>query len=74
MRSFQPSRAMALPVYQQDKYPFLHQHNDAPILGTEMLEEWFEEYKSQHKKSSKFKYPKRRDNDFGSPLPLGINR
>jgi hypothetical protein len=28
--SFQPSRAMALPVYQQDKYPFLYQHNDAP--------------------------------------------
>lgn len=31
--SFQPSRAMALPVYQQDKYPFLHQHNDAPNFG-----------------------------------------
>ena len=55
---------MALPVYQQDKYPFLYQHNDAPILGTEMLEEWFEKYKSQHKESTKFKYPKRRDNDF----------
>ena len=35
--SFQPSRAMALPVYQKDKYPFLHQYNDAPILGTQKL-------------------------------------
>lgn len=41
--SFQPSRAMALPVYQQDKYPFLHQHNDAPILNVETLEKWTEE-------------------------------
>ena len=28
--SFQPSRAMALPVYIKGKYPFLHQYNDAP--------------------------------------------
>ncbi|MGC7614669.1 primase alpha helix C-terminal domain-containing protein [Staphylococcus epidermidis] len=41
--SFQPSRAMALPVYQKDKYPFLHQYNDAPILNVETLEKWAEE-------------------------------
>lgn len=45
--SFQPSRAMALPVYQQDKYPFLHQYNDAPILNAETLEKWSEETKIQ---------------------------
>lgn len=64
---------MALPVYQQDKYPFLYQHNDAPILGTEMLEEWFEKYKSQHKESTKFKYPKRRDNDFWKSIAFGVS-
>ena len=45
--SFQPSRAMALPVYQQDKYPFLHQYNDAPILNVEKLKNWSEETKIQ---------------------------
>lgn len=45
--SFQPSRAMALPVYQQDKYPFLHQYNDAPILNVEILKNWSEETKIQ---------------------------
>ncbi len=38
--SFQPSRAMALPVYIKGKYPFLHQYNDAPILNVETLEKW----------------------------------
>ena len=41
--SFQPSRAMALPVYIKGKYPFLHQYNDAPILNVETLEEWSKE-------------------------------
>ena len=39
-----------------------------------MLEEWFEEYKSQHKESTKFKYPKRRDNDFWKSIAFGYQQ
>lgn len=71
--SFQPSRAMALPVYQKDKYPFLHQYNDAPILGTQKLEEWLKELKSEYNESNKFKYPKRRDNEFWKSIAFGVS-
>ena len=59
--SFQPSRAMALPVYQQDKYPFLHQYNDAPILNVEILEKWSEEIERQTDQSITTNFNKRDD-------------
>ena len=59
--SFQPSRAMALPVYQQDKYPFLHQYNDAPILNAETLEKWSEEIERQTDQSITTNFNKRDD-------------
>ena len=59
--SFQPSRAMALPVYQQDKYPFLHQYNDAPILNAETLEKWSEEIEKQTDQSITTNFNKRDD-------------
>ncbi|PTI59799.1 mobile element-associated protein [Staphylococcus warneri] len=59
--SFQPSRAMALPVYQQDKYPFLHQYNDAPILNVETLEKWSEEIERQTDQSITTNFNKRDD-------------
>lgn len=59
--SFQPSRAMALPVYQQDKYPFLHQYNDAPILNVETLEKWSEEIERQTNQSITTNFNKRDD-------------
>ncbi|MCG2353082.1 primase alpha helix C-terminal domain-containing protein [Staphylococcus epidermidis] len=59
--SYQPSRAMALPVYQQDKYAFLHQHNDAPILSIETLEEWSKETNIQSDQPMITNYNKRDD-------------
>lgn len=59
--SFQPSREMALPVYQQDKYPFLHQYNDAPILNVEILEKWSEEIERQTDQSITTNFNKRDD-------------
>ncbi len=59
--SFQPSRAMALPVYQKDKYPFLHQYNDAPILNAETLEKWSEEIEKQTDQSITTNFNKRDD-------------
>ncbi|MGX0910521.1 primase alpha helix C-terminal domain-containing protein [Staphylococcus caprae] len=71
--SFQPSRAMALPVYQKDKYPFLYKYNDAPILSTKALNQWCVEYKEKHKETTKFKYPKRRDNEFWKSIAFGVS-
>ena len=59
--SFQPSRAMALPVYIKGKYPFLHQYNDAPILNVEMLEKWSKETNIQTDQPSKTNFNKRDD-------------
>ncbi|NJH67770.1 primase alpha helix C-terminal domain-containing protein [Staphylococcus agnetis] len=38
--SYQPSRAMALPVVQSKNHPFLYRYNDAPILDSPTLEQW----------------------------------
>ena len=59
--SFQPSRAMALPVYIKGKHPFLHQYNDAPILNVEILEKWSKETNIQTDQPSKTNFNKRDD-------------
>ncbi|MCO4358234.1 primase alpha helix C-terminal domain-containing protein [Staphylococcus agnetis] len=41
--SYQPSRAMALPVVQSKNHPFLYRYNDAPILDSPTLEQWSKE-------------------------------
>ncbi|MBN6824965.1 primase alpha helix C-terminal domain-containing protein [Staphylococcus caprae] len=69
--SFQPSRAMALPVYQQDKYPFLHQYNDAPILRTEKLKEWSNEVKVHEDKPITVTYNKR-DSAYWREIAFGV--
>ncbi|ASJ94035.1 mobile element-associated protein [Staphylococcus epidermidis] len=71
--SFQPSRAMALPVYIKGKYPFLYKYNDAPILDTKTLNQWCDKYREKHKELTKFKYPKRRDNDFWKSIAFGVS-
>ena len=58
---FQPSRAMALPVYIKGKYPFLHQYNDAPILNVETLEKWLKETNIQTDQPSITNFNKRDD-------------
>ena len=52
--SFQPSRAMALPVYIKGKYPFLHQYN-------ETLEKWLKETNIQTDQPSITNFNKRDD-------------
>ena len=69
--SFQPSRAMALPVYQQDKYPFLHQYNDATILRTEKLKEWSNEVKVHEDKPITVTYNKR-DSAYWREIAFGV--
>ncbi|SUL38225.1 putative phage primase [Staphylococcus aureus] len=46
---------------------------NAPILSVETLEEWSKELKSQYKESNKFKYPKRRDNEFWKSIAFGVS-
>ncbi|MCD8904331.1 primase alpha helix C-terminal domain-containing protein [Staphylococcus chromogenes] len=41
--SYQPSRAMALPVVQSINHPFLYRYNDAQILDSPILEQWSKE-------------------------------
>ncbi|HDT7019418.1 TPA: primase alpha helix C-terminal domain-containing protein [Staphylococcus aureus] len=71
--SYQPSRAMALPVKKSNDSIYIFKYNDAPILSVETLEEWSKELKSQYKESNKFKYPKRRDNEFWKSIAFGVS-
>lgn len=70
--SYQPSRAMALPVKKSNDSIYIFKYNDAPILSVETLEKWSKELKSQYKESNKFKYPKRRDNEFWKSIAFGV--
>lgn len=45
--SFQPSRAMALPVKKSNDSIYIFKYNDAPILNVETLKNWSEETKKQ---------------------------
>ncbi|UXV56460.1 primase alpha helix C-terminal domain-containing protein [Staphylococcus aureus] len=71
--SYQPSRAMALPVKKSNDSIYIFKYNDAPILSVETLEEWSKELKSQYKESNKSKYPKRRDNEFWKSIAFGVS-
>ncbi|HCY9609010.1 TPA: primase alpha helix C-terminal domain-containing protein [Staphylococcus aureus] len=71
--SYQPSRAMALPVKKSNDSIYIFKYNDAPILSVETLEEWSKELKSQYKESNKFKYPKCRDNEFWKSIAFGVS-
>lgn len=71
--SYQPSRAMALPVKKSNDSIYIFKYNDAPILSVETLEKWSKELKSQYKESNKFKYPKRRDNEFWKSIAFGVS-
>lgn len=45
--SFQPSRAMALPVKKSNDSIYIFKYNDAPILKVETLKNWSEETKKK---------------------------
>lgn len=42
-------------------------------MGTQKLEEWLKELKSEYNESNKFKYPKRRDNEFWKSIAFGVS-
>ncbi|WP_369040983.1 primase alpha helix C-terminal domain-containing protein [Staphylococcus chromogenes] len=50
--SYQPSRAMALPVVQSKSHPFLYRYNDAPILDCSTLELWSKECAARESQTS----------------------
>lgn len=50
--SYQPSRAMALPVVQSKNHPFLYRYNDAPILDCPTLEQWSKECAARESQTS----------------------
>ena len=45
----------------KDKYPFIHQYNDAPILSVKTLKEWAEKIDVQTNQSITINYNKRDD-------------
>lgn len=74
--SYQPSRAMALPVVQSKNHPFLYRYNDAPILDSPTLEQWSKECAAKETKTKdvlKLKNTKRRDNDFWKSIAFGVS-
>lgn len=74
--SYQPSRAMALPVVQRKDNPFQFNYNDAPILDSATLEQWSKAYLNKEPKKTetpKLKYHKRRDNEFWKSIAFGVS-
>ena len=59
--SFQPSRAMALPVKKSNDSFYIFKYNDAPILNVEILEKWSEEIERQTDQSITTNFNKRDD-------------
>lgn len=45
--SYQPSRAMALPVIKDKSCAFVYRYNDAPILDCSTIEGWANEFKQE---------------------------
>ena len=62
--SFQPSRAMALPVYIKGKHPFIYKYNDAPILDTKTLKQWCENYTNSTDQTHIKRYKKYSDEQW----------
>ncbi|MBA8759856.1 mobile element-associated protein [Staphylococcus schleiferi subsp. coagulans] len=74
--SYQPSRAMALPVVQSKSHSFLYRYNDAPILDCPTLERWLNECVAKEPQTadvSKHKISKRRDDDFWKSIAFGVS-
>lgn len=71
--SFQPSRAMALPVRPDKKIPFIFKYNDAPAVTSEQLELFVTSgsLDSNVKKNNIIKYPKR-TSSYWRDLAFGV--
>ncbi|EEQ79710.1 primase alpha helix C-terminal domain-containing protein [Staphylococcus warneri] len=59
--SFQPSRAMALPVKKSNDSIYIFKYNDASILNVETLKKWSEEIERQTDQSITTNFNKRDD-------------
>ncbi|MDW4255438.1 primase alpha helix C-terminal domain-containing protein [Staphylococcus saprophyticus] len=71
--SFQPSRAMALPVRPDKDVPFIFKYNDAPAVTSEQLELFVTSgsLDSNVKKNNIIKYPKR-TSSYWRDLAFGV--
>lgn len=63
--SYQPSRAMALPVRKSNESPFEFQFNDAAILDKSTLKEWAKLFNITIQTTSKPKFEKRDSSHWG---------
>lgn len=69
--SFQPSRAMALPVKKDNNSIFLKSRNDAAILSIEQLEEWAKDFK-ENDKSISIQFGQKRDAEYWKEIAFGV--
>ena len=69
--SFQPSRAMALPVKKSNDSFYIFKYNDAPILNVEILEKWSEEIERQTDQSITTNFNKR-DDAYWSDISFSV--
>ena len=63
--SYQPSRAMALPVRKSNESPFEFHFNDAAILDKSTLKEWAKLFNITFQTTSKSKFEKRDSSHWG---------
>lgn len=69
--SYQPSRAMALPVIKDKNRAFIYRYNDAPILDCPTLEGWANEFKQEDKPIT-VSYHKKRSAEHWQSVCMGV--
>jgi len=71
--SYQPSRAMALPVIKDNSHIFLKAYNDAAILGVERLKEWSKDFKESSKPLN-VQFGQRRNAEYWKSIAFGVGK
>nr|WP_253901107.1 primase alpha helix C-terminal domain-containing protein [Staphylococcus sp. CWZ226] len=69
--SYQPSRAMALPVIKDKNRAFMYRCNDAPILECPTIEDWANEIKQEDKPIT-VSYKAKRDSAYWRDIAFGV--
>lgn len=70
--SYQPSRAMALPVIKDKNRAFVYRCNDAPILDCPTIEGWANEFKQEYKPIT-VSYKAKRDSAYWRDIAFGVS-
>lgn len=69
--SYQPSRAMALPVIKDKSRAFVYRFNDAPILDSPTIEGWANEFKQEDKPIT-VSYHKKHSAEHWQSVAMGV--